>query len=69
METKIIIIFSISIVAFVNQTGLFRHYNILEDFKTHHHNFAIFSQTVNANEKLLAAFNVQFKIGMNQSLI
>ena len=26
--------------------------------KTHHHNFAIFSQTVNAIENLLAAFNV-----------
>ena len=34
----------------------------------HHHNFAIFSLTVNAVEKLLAAFNVHFKIGMNQSL-
>ena len=40
---------------------------ILEDFLTHHNNFAIFSQTVNAIEKLLAAFNVQLKIGMNQS--
>ena len=35
---------------------------ILEDLKTHHHNFAIFSQTVNAIEKLLAALNVQPKI-------
>ena len=37
--------------------------------KTHHYNFSIFSQTVNAIEKLLAAFNVQLKIGMNQTLI
>ena len=35
----------------------------------HHPNFAIFSQTVNAIEKLLEAFNVQLKIGMNRSLI
>ena len=35
----------------------------------HYHNFTIFSQTVNAIEKLLTGFNVQFKIGMNQSLI
>ena len=38
-------------------------------FKTHHHHFAIFSQMVYAIEKLLASFNVQLKIGMNQSLI
>ena len=31
--------------------------------------FAIFSQTINAIDKLLTAFNVQPKIGMNQSLI
>ena len=37
--------------------------------KTHHHTFAIFSQTVNAIEKLLAALNVQLKIDMIQSLI
>ena len=43
--------------------------NILEDFETQHHNFAILSQTVNAIEKVLAAFNVQLKIGMNQSLV
>ena len=37
--------------------------------KTHHHNSVIFSQTVNAIEKLFAALNVQLKIGMIQSLI
>ena len=37
--------------------------------KTVDHTFAIFSQTVNAFEKLLAAFNVQLKIGMNQLFI
>ena len=37
--------------------------------KAHHHNIAIFSQTVNEIEKLLAALNVQLNIGMNQSLI
>ena len=35
----------------------------------HHHKFAIFLQTVNAIEMLLRAFNVQRKVGMNQSLI
>ena len=35
----------------------------------HHHYFAIFSQAVNVIEKLLSAFNVQLKIGMNQLLI
>ena len=42
---------------------------ILEDFKTHQHIFALFLQTVYAIEKLLAGFNVQPRIGMNQSLI
>ena len=36
---------------------------------THRHNFAIFSQMVNTIEKLLAAFNMQPKICMTQSLI
>ena len=31
--------------------------------KTHHHNFALFLQTVYAIEKLLTGFNVQPKIG------
>ena len=44
-------------------------HNILEDFETHHHNFSVSSQTVNAIEKLLAALNVQLKLGMNQSSI
>ena len=35
----------------------------------HHHIFALFLQTVHAIEKLLAGFNVQPRIGMNQSLI
>ena len=35
--------------------------------KTHHHIFALFLQTVYAIEKLLAGFNVQPRIGMNQS--
>ena len=35
----------------------------------HHHNFAIFTQTVNAIKKLLTSLNVQLKIGMNHSLI
>ena len=35
----------------------------------HHYNFAIFSQTVNAIEKLLAALSMQLKIGMNWLLI
>ena len=35
----------------------------------HHHIFALFLQTVYAIEKLLADFNVQPRIGMNQSLI
>ena len=34
-----------------------------------HHKFAFQSQTVNAIEKLLSAFYVQLKIGMNPSLI
>ena len=37
--------------------------------KTHHHIFALFLQTVYAIVKLLPGFNVQPKIGMNQSLI
>ena len=37
--------------------------------KTHHHIFAVFLQTVYAIEKLLAGFNAQPRIGMNQSLI
>ena len=35
----------------------------------HHHIFALFLQTVYENGKLLAGFNVQPRIGMNQSLI
>ena len=35
----------------------------------HQHIFALFLQTVCAIEKLLAGFNVQPRIGMNQSLI
>ena len=35
----------------------------------HHHIFVLFLQTINAVEKLLAGFNVQPRIGMNQSLI
>ena len=42
---------------------------ILEDFKMHHHSFALFLQTVNAIEKLFAGFNMQPRVGMNQSLI
>ena len=41
----------------------------LRTLKTHHHIFAFFLQTVYAIEKLLAGFNVQPRIGMNQSLI
>ena len=37
--------------------------------KTHHHIFALSLQTVYVIEKLLAGFNVQLRIGMNQSLI
>ena len=37
--------------------------------KMHHHIFAFFLQTVYAIEKILADFNVQPRIGMNQSLI
>ena len=32
----------------------------------HHHNFALFSQTAYVIETLLAGFNVQPRIGMNQ---
>ena len=35
----------------------------------HHHFFAFFLQTAYAIEKLIACFNVQPRIGMNQSLI
>ena len=35
----------------------------------HHHIFAFFLQIVYAIEKLLTGFNVQPRIGMNQSLI
>ena len=41
----------------------------VEDFENVHHIFALFLQTVYAIEKLLAGFNVQTRIGMNQSLI
>ena len=41
---------------------------ILEDFENASPHFALFLQTVYAIEKLLARFNVQFRIGMNQSL-
>ena len=37
--------------------------------KIHHNIFASFLQTVYVIEKLLAGFNVQPRIGMNQSLI
>ena len=37
--------------------------------KTHHHNFAFLSETANAIEKLLKAYKVQLKIGINQSCI
>ena len=40
-----------------------------QTLKTHYHNSAIFSQTLNAIEKLYEALNVQLKIGINQSLI
>ena len=42
---------------------------ILEDFENASPYFALFLQTVYAIEKLLAGFNVQPRIGMNQSLI
>ena len=35
----------------------------------HHHIFSVFLQSVYAIEKLLTGFNVQHRIGMNQSLI
>ena len=35
----------------------------------HHHIFALLLQTVYAIEKLLTCFNVQPRIGINQSLI
>ena len=44
------------------------HY-ILDDFENASPNFSLFLQTVNAIEKLFAGFNVQPRIGMNQSLI
>ena len=47
----------------------FVHVNMLEDFETHHPIFARFLQTVYAIEKSLASFNVQSRIGMNQSVI
>ena len=43
--------------------------SILEDFENASPYFALFLQTVYAIEKLLAGFNVQPIIGMNQSLI
>ena len=42
---------------------------ILEDFENASLYFALFLQTVYAIEKLLAGFNVQPRIGMNQSFI
>ena len=42
---------------------------ILEDFENASPYFALFLQTVYTIEKLLAGFNVQPRIGMNQSLI
>ena len=47
-------------------TNIFLYYRTL---KTYQHNFAFFLQTVNAIEKLLEAFIVQLKNGMNHSLI
>ena len=46
-------------------------FHILDDLKAHHHNFALFSQTVTVYmiEILLADLNMQLKIGINQSLI
>ena len=44
-------------------------YYILEDFENASLYFCTFFQTVYAIEKLLAGFNVQPRIGMNQSLI
>ena len=41
----------------------------LRTLKTQHHIFALFLQTVYVIEKLLAGFNMQPRIGMNQSLI
>ena len=41
----------------------------IRKLKMHHHIFAIFLQTVYAIENILAGFNVQHRIGMNQSLI
>ena len=35
----------------------------------HHQNFALFSQTVYAVEKWITGFNMQVKIGINQTLI
>ena len=35
----------------------------------HHHVFALFLQTIYVIEKLLAGFNDQPRIGMNQTLI
>ena len=43
--------------------------NILEDFENASPYFCTFLQTVYAIEKLLADFNVQPRIGINQSLI
>ena len=42
---------------------------ILEDFENASLYFALFLQTVYAIEKLLAGFNVEPRIGMNQSFI
>ena len=44
-------------------------YNILEDFEKASPYVCTFLQTVYVIEKLLAGFNVQPRIGMNQSLI
>ena len=43
--------------------------SILEDFENTYHIFALFLKTVHAIEKLLTGFNMQPRIGMNQSLI
>ena len=48
---------------------LFYFESILQDFENASPYFCIFLQTINAFEKLLAAFNVQLKAGMNQLFI
>ena len=49
----------------IPQTSFIYYRNL----KMHHHIFTLFLQTIYAIEKLLTGFNVQPRIGMNQSLI